>query len=100
MRTRNAVLGACAFSLTLAAGALAAQAQEDKRSSVDDPPITVYKPYGKMDEIWSEKGGVYLPARELERLLEKIKALANQPLAVQDTPPPEPFVHVGSRYKA
>ncbi len=77
-------------------GAFTAWAEDDKK----DGTVTVYKPYSKLDDIFDDKGGVFLPAKELQKLIDQLAELKKQPLGVQglETPPPAPFVHVATRY--
>src|SRR5258708_1501410 len=92
---RKLALGGLAAFLAL--GALAARAEDEKK----DETITVYKPYAKLDDIFDDKGGVFLPSKELQKLIDRLDALKHGPAvaAVGDTPPPAPFVHVATRYK-
>ncbi|MEZ0228328.1 MAG: hypothetical protein ACAI25_06860, partial [Planctomycetota bacterium] len=90
-------LGSLAAASFVVLGALAARAEDDKK----DGTVTVYKPYSKLDDIFDEKGGVFLPAKELQKLIDQLEALKKQPLGAQglETPPPAPFVHVATRYE-
>lgn len=92
---RKLALGSLAAFFAL--GAYVARAEDEKK----DGTVTVYKPYSKLDDIFDEKGGVFLPAKELQKLIDQLEALKRQPLGVAaaDAPPPAPFVHVASRYK-
>ncbi|HZU99861.1 MAG TPA: hypothetical protein VFF73_24320, partial [Planctomycetota bacterium] len=78
-------------------GAIAARAEDEKKKG---ETITVYRPYSKLDEIFDEKGGVFLPASELKKLIERLDALTqNTQIQATEPSPPAPYVHVSSRYK-
>jgi hypothetical protein len=99
---RKLALTTLACFLTL--GALAARGDDDKdkkdpKEAKDGETITVFKPYSKLEDIFDENGGVFLPSKELEKLIEHVKALEGHPTQPVEVAPPAPFVHVASRYK-